>query len=47
MDGEIDGIDGDDYLSQFPEWVDADFASHDPAVLEAEFRALFGAYGFP
>jgi hypothetical protein len=44
MDG---GVDGGDYLSQFPEWGDADFANHDPAVLEAEFHALFGAYGFP
>jgi len=43
MDGEID--DGD-YLPQFPEWVDTDFANHDQAILQAEFHALFGAYGF-
>lgn len=41
------GIDGGDYLSQFPEWGDTDFAGHDPAVLEAEFQAVFGEYCFP
>jgi hypothetical protein len=40
-------IDSEDYLAQFPEWGDTDFANHDPAVLEAEFHALFGACGFP
>ncbi len=44
MDGEIDG---GNYLSQFPVWSVTEFANHDPAVLDAEFHALFGAYWFP
>jgi hypothetical protein len=39
-------IDAGGYLSQFPEWGDTDFANHDPALLEAEFHALFEAYRF-
>ena len=41
-DGEFDS---GDYLSQFSDWGDTDFANHDPAALEAEFHAFFGAYG--